>query len=67
MVKATWWRYQVTLVPGVSIAPSRFVRVVEVSSPDPWAAVQKAMAEMDPDETHLWQSDSASIWVERVA
>lgn len=65
--KATWWRYEVTLGPNVSIAPKRFVRVVEVSSPDPWAAVQKAMAEIDPDETHLWQSDDATIRVERVA
>ena len=62
-----WWRYQVTLSPGVSIAPHRFVRVVEVASPDPWAAVQKAMGEIDPEETHLWQSDEATIKVERVA
>ena len=61
------WRYQVTLEPGVSIAPDRFVRVVAVPSPDPWAAVKKAMAAIDPEETHLWQSDDATIRVERVA
>jgi hypothetical protein len=63
----TKWRYQVVLEPGVSIAPRRFVRVVEVDGPDPWEAVKTAMADMDPKETHLWQSDDATIRVERVA
>ena len=62
------YRYQVTLLPGVAIGPDRFVRVVIVDGPDPWAAVQKAMAEIDLHHAaHLWQSDDATIRVERVA
>jgi len=61
------YRYAVTLRPGVSIAPARFVRVVEVASPDPIAALMEALERMDPKETHAWQSDDLTIRVERVA
>ena len=61
------YRYAVTLRPGVSIAPARFVRVVEIETPDPIAALAFALGKMDPKETHAWQSDDLSIRVERVA
>ncbi|MDP9145935.1 MAG: hypothetical protein M3N43_14800 [Actinomycetota bacterium] len=61
------WRYMVTLYPGVSIGPRKFVRVVDVDHPAPDKAVIKALGQMSNDETHLWQSDSARIEVERVA
>ena len=61
------WRYQVTLTPGVAIGPKRYVRVVAVAGPRPWDAIKKAMEEIGPNETQLWQSDDATIRVERVA
>ena len=66
-VQMSTYRYQVTLMPNVSIAPRRFVRVVETDGPRPWDAVQTAMEDINRDETHLWQSDDATIRVERVA
>lgn len=61
------WRYAVTLSPNVSIAPRRFVRVVEVDGPKPLEAMAEALARMDPKETHAWQSDDLTVRVERVA
>jgi len=67
------YRYMVTLNPGVSIAPRRFVEVVTVAHLDPFAAIEKAIAVWrkhddsdDERDTHIWQADDASIRVERV-
>jgi hypothetical protein len=61
------YRYMVTLNPNVSIAPRRFVEVVEVDGPQPFTAIAKAIAIWEKRETHMWQSSDATIKVERVA
>lgn len=67
------WRYMVTLQPGVAIAARRFIEVVDVDHPDPFAAIEKAISiwrkrdeQDDEPGTHIWQSDDASVRVERV-
>ena len=67
------YRYMVTLSPGVSIAPRRFIEVVTVEHLDPFAAIEAAIAiwrardDMEGElETQIWQSDDATIHVESV-
>jgi hypothetical protein len=57
----------VTLRPGVSIAPKKFVRVVEVDGPRPELALVKALDDMDSQETHMWQSKYIEIAIEQVS
>ncbi len=60
-------RYMVTVIPGLSIAPKKFVRVVEVDGPRPEFALVKALDDIDEKQTHTWQSDRIEYIVERVA
>lgn len=61
------YRYMVTLYPGVSIGPRKFVRIIEVETLSPSQAVARVLTELGDHDTHLWQTDVARIEVERVS
>ena len=60
------YRYMVTVEPGVSIRPRRFVRVIELDGPRPAEAVCRTLDEV-ADPAGLWQSDDFKVRCERVA
>ena len=65
------FRYIVTMTNGM-FGSGKYVDSVIVNHPDPFAAVQRAIARWrrrdadEKSETHTWQSDDVSIRVERV-
>ena len=66
------FRYVVTMTNGM-FGPGKYVESVVIPSPDPFAAVQRAIARWrrrdaadESEQTHTWQSDDVSIRVERV-
>jgi len=66
------FRYIVTMTNGM-FGSGKYVESVVVNHPDPFAAVQRAIARWrrrdaadESQQTHTWQSDNVSIHVERV-